>query len=792
MRASEPLVEPPATSGRHGLLVWTGVAVAAIAARVALWRSVFTSDGVRFLADGDPYYHVLRAQRLAEGVPHAAWQDPGLEHPLGAAIPWPPLLDEVLARIGSALAGGGPPSHAVNVVAAIAPVVLGVATVAATAWLAARLWGRAVAPGAALLVALAPVHVCASVVGRPDHHVVEVLLACLALAAWLDAWRSAAGTAASRAATLVAGLAVTAAFWVWPGSALDLALLASIAATAYIVLPGSDEAPARMTAALAGASGTAAVALAVTIAVFGAPGAIGVVRLTGVSGFHVLLCAGFAAFAFILASARRPVDVGARALVTIGAAVAAASAILAPSPAARAEVARALLAVGPRNPWYAAISEFHPILFSGASPLTKELWSALGWFGALPAFAILGVRELRDRWRALDRDRAAIVTLAAWAGVTAVLALARVRFAPYAAPPLAILAWLGIARRMRSPTGHASGIWGVAYPALAVAASCAGLLGFWRTYQSSAGNRAAPVLTWLSEQRDPVAARRGVLADWALGHHVQFFAHRPVVASPFGTELGGRGFEDAAAFFITADPTRAEALLDRRLVGYVLASDAWSEASAFPAFAAAGDEPVGELKHSVWKGLTFSPGPSYAGSMANRLHRLDGGPPGGVGSSLSRLRLLRESEPREGVVELKLYGVVAGASLLVSGAAPGTEVSVSARVRSDTGRVFTWSALASAAPDGHVAVRVPYATGPNGSCSAEEYVVSAGARRAAVNVPEGAVVDGSTLAVALPRDEPRRGERAHRDRTADGNRLGAAPRLLTPGSRRASRAPPGS
>ena len=56
--------------------------------RLAPWQSVFTPDGIRFFTI-DPYYHVLRAQRIVQDYPRVPWVDPMMNYPEGAPIIWP-------------------------------------------------------------------------------------------------------------------------------------------------------------------------------------------------------------------------------------------------------------------------------------------------------------------------------------------------------------------------------------------------------------------------------------------------------------------------------------------------------------------------------------------------------------------------------------------------------------------------------------------------------------------------------------------------------------------------------
>ncbi|MGA8893232.1 MAG: hypothetical protein WB493_16850, partial [Anaeromyxobacteraceae bacterium] len=142
------------SSNRWARVALVVVAVVAIAVRLLPWPQVFWSDGVRLMADGDTYYHALRAERIARDWPHVPWVDPGMNHPQGAAIPWPALLDQAIATI--AVFTGPPTTEHVATVAAVVPVVAGVLLVLATAALGAVLLGGPVWWDAALLVALLP------------------------------------------------------------------------------------------------------------------------------------------------------------------------------------------------------------------------------------------------------------------------------------------------------------------------------------------------------------------------------------------------------------------------------------------------------------------------------------------------------------------------------------------------------------------------------------------------------------------------------------------------------------
>jgi asparagine N-glycosylation enzyme membrane subunit Stt3 len=236
---------------RRPLVELAALAVVAAAVRLATWPQVFTGAGVRFVTDSDTYYHVLRAQQIVEHFPRFSRFDGGLNYPAGATVLWPPLFDYSIA-VPAWLLGGAPGT--VERVAAVLPLLLGVGTVLLFRSVARRFVGEA-AFTAALLLALSPGSVAYTLLGRPDQHAAEALLA-IALA---GGFLAAAESGRRRGAALVAGL-LAASFWTWQGSGLHLVLLGSVAAAWHTTGEG-----ARGSRALALCAGGAAVLLAVSL-----------------------------------------------------------------------------------------------------------------------------------------------------------------------------------------------------------------------------------------------------------------------------------------------------------------------------------------------------------------------------------------------------------------------------------------------------------------------------------------------------------------------------------------------
>jgi hypothetical protein len=142
--------------------------------------------------------------------------------------------------------------------------------------------------------------------------------------------------------------------------------------------------------------------------------------------------------------------------------------------------------------------------------------------------------------------------------------------------------------------------------------------------------------------------------------------------------------------------------------------------------------------------------------VPSRLYFFDGGSLAGQFSALGNYRLLSESPATVPVMQFtvskyKLFGVVPGAVLRTRGTTPGSTVSATVPVKTDSGRVFLWATWGVAGPSGDAAIRVPYASGRNGMVLAGRYAVSDGKRKREIPVSEPHVARGETISVDFSR-----------------------------------------
>jgi hypothetical protein len=250
--------------GRLRWGVWIVVALATAAVRLRLVDQL--QRGVRWtVASGDSWYHVRRAAwAAAHGqLPHF---DPWVHHPAGNWVVWPDGFDGLIALLARALGTAPDPDHAI--VAGIAVVTT---AAVATAVLAAEVSARLAAslspgawPGVAGLLAGLAVAVHGGLhnytqAGKIDHHAVEPLLTCAALAALLQALSAPRSWHPPLVAAACLGLVQA----MLPSSALTIGLVAAGTWLGWIAAADPLAASRPLAVAFAGAAAIGALLVAV-------------------------------------------------------------------------------------------------------------------------------------------------------------------------------------------------------------------------------------------------------------------------------------------------------------------------------------------------------------------------------------------------------------------------------------------------------------------------------------------------------------------------------------------------
>ena len=675
------------------------VVAVAFAARAVGFREVFAGGAIVFPV-GDPYYHLRRALYTMQHFPRPLLFDPLVGYPDGAAIPWPPLHDLLLAALGRAFGGT---VRDLELAAAWLPPVLGALTAVPVYAAGALFGGRRLALGAAAIYALLPAAIFYANVGDADHHCTVGLLGALWLLGALASARPSSARGARVAAQALVTAARTALLLVWPGSLLYVAL----ADGAQLAVEGLAGRVERLREHAAGLLASAALVAAV-VPGLGPP--VGGPFSAGALSW--LQPTAMVALALVMLGAaeverwRPAASVRARALRIALLGGAGGAALLA-LPVVREAVAHGLSFLGKSEPWAALNSEQLPLI----RPWLPHPWRLpiryFGGFGyLLPLVPFVAL------WRARDPGvREPALLLAAWTASFGLLAALQVRYGnDYAAAASIGFALLidearrALARVLPRPAALGA-------TALLVVATCGPLVSVaalpaWYELRAlpPLGD---PLLTTpdgslyrFAEQvreatpptpgfADPTERPAyGIVSPPNIGHVLHYVAERATTADNFGPYAGARHFEEAFAFPTLESEDEAVALAGRLGARYV---------------------------------VTMEYGLVAPKSLSQRLHREDGleregaprwehfrliteGPTGGMPLS----EMFHANVPA-GAVPYKLYEVVPGAVLEVAAPA-GTEVEASTAIRTPGGRRFVYRAHAPAGADGIARLRVPYAT----------------------------------------------------------------------------------
>jgi asparagine N-glycosylation enzyme membrane subunit Stt3 len=693
-----------------------------------------------------------------------------MNFPHGAEIPWPALFDFSIAGVAKAAGVTAGDREGVARVAALLALVVGVALLPLVAWLGKRLLGGGLWLDAALLVALLPANIRFGAVGAADQHGAELLFCCGIFLAFVSSWRGAGQAPPGRSTgPAVLGILMAAAFWNWLGSALYLLVLVGATGLWRVVGPAGDVVGRAMSRALLVGGGLAAVLLTVSIALFAPAGALLQGGLNGLTGLHVAMCGMVAIFGGLLLLANGVPGSGVRAgrLWQVASAAALALAPVLAVPAIRHGIARGLTALSRANPWYDSIVEYQPLLQSGTRTLHRDLVAAASALGlglfAMPFAAV----ALWRRWKESEADRPALFFLFFWGAVFLGLTAKAARFQLYLVIPMALwicaaLRELGAAAGRRAP-GRAAWLPFAIPVAGVVLVACTALgnafAGDYARQQPGFESDLIPALQWLRPVHGVDPSRPAVMAEWSLGHLIQYFARKPVIATPFGTEAtdagsrpprGSGGMKDWAAFLFAFRAEEAEAVLARRRVGFVVLRSPKNEVLTELGFAPPGTPAVGSLSFGWLGGPQPTLREDFSRLVASRLYYFDGMRASGDEPALGGFRLLYESPIVERIPNFppahlfKVFGVVPGARIVLRGGAPGSAVTARVRIQTNQNRIFEWATRAPVDEAGRGELRLPYVTGPNGLVQAGPYRLTDGVHGGSLVLDEKDVAGGET------------------------------------------------
>jgi len=675
--------------------------------------------------DPDSLHQLRRIERIFREGPPAAERDAELSWPDGSALPAPPYYPLVAWSLLAPFAPEDAKARRgwLEEHACMLPAVFGVLAGLVGAWAALELLGLGAAAFVGLSLAVAPGAIHYSCVGNGDYQSWSLLLGLAQLGLLSSVLKRGVlerrGPALGWGAVLGAwhGLAIGS----WTPALIQLVIADAALAVCIVVHTRSRRLATLPFFGLA-LHLSALVVLAPAIA--SSPWRlIAPWQVVCLSWFHAAyLLLGAAVFAGLIPW-RRPSYpwIVAGVLTALGAACW----LLEIGPAAA--LGEAFSWAGAENVFMSQVAESAPLVGAGG---WSKLFLYVGYGAllaplALPALAWTAWRERRLEWTPW------CLALLAFG----VMAAAQMRFAELVVAPLALAIAascnaIGRRLRLRLPA------WGAL--ALAVLAALGlhwigvrstiqrGLEG--KPFTEALAKRSARMLAdWLRQGSPP---RSAVMAVWNFGHLIQWAAERPIVSSNYGLYVGREPFLDSLRFFAGDDAGRAEDLLARRDVRYVLITTDFERLwGTFAAALAMPSSPQG-----------------YSRSIGARL--LGAGPP------LDFLRIVHASplpDPRrtppgssDPIPSGLLLERVPGAWIEAHGT-PGALLELSARLRVGS-LAFSYAVSAAAGADGVARVRTPYACEPVGELTGlGPFEVRFAGSSSSVDVRESDVRSGTVI-----------------------------------------------
>lgn len=660
----------------------------------------------------DSYDHLRRISLGMATFPKIPVFDSYYGYPVGTGQIWAPLFDYLITILTLAVGLGKGDEQTARFLGFWLPPVLSSFTVFMVYAVGKRLFGKTAGLVAALIIALLPGHILYSFVSELDHHVAEPMVS-LAIFSSLLKEVQIQERGSKKIFFPMTGLWMAIGILIWRGSLIFWGI-ALLSLAVHIFFGARSRENSKKVAYYAMKVCLLSAALLAPACIFDVWQAAGVVSFNIVSWFHIIFLLVFALLYYLLSliSNRRnisiPVVFGFFPLVSI---------LVFILPAGRkfiVEFVSGLAVIGGRDPWLDSISELRPILFpNGKLDLlhATETLSIIYWL-----FPVLLITRFRN-WKKDNSSSFGCCLFLVWGATFWLLPLFRERYVHLTAIVIAIGGGLifSTISEYASKRGKAAAgtiLLILLFPSVPFLARIpeVGLPSYER-YDLQAA------MKWLRERtpktsyfENPVQAPEyGVISDWGVGALINYVAQRPTVATNFGWET--HGLFESAAFLTLSDPNLAERILLDNNVRYIFLSELNQNLPRLKEIVEFG------LKKGKLKLALFPSAPPYM-TMYHRLYVRDGSSyeaPDIKVEGLCNYRLIYESpngftNPEIGFLSYyKIFEYIPGA--IVQGeTAPGQDVAIRLKLRSNTGRMFIYTNTSLSNSDGVFQIQVPYST----------------------------------------------------------------------------------
>ena len=700
----------------------------------------------------DSYDHLRRIVWTTNHFPSTFQMNFYQGFPEGTPNLWPPLIHLVVAGCSLVLGLGTPSLSLIEWVAAIFPAVIGALCIFPVFSIGKQLGGRLTGVFAALTLTFLPAHITLTLFGMIDNNAVEPFLAALLFATATPyilsqdnstdkidlpghAWFS------FDLCVLKKGIIIGVVGWVflftWRGAIMFHLIIIGFGVIQAFIYSQRKASHTHYFLMLATACAFWAIATFpfVIIETWGAQNSF---KVGTISWFHVLVSTCATLFFLLFANSKTSKFIIKHRQLAWGTCIATLILVFVWAVTIKnnsfnsQDVDLFRLFLGQNNLW--GIAEFSNMIWNGNSFHTDSAFYYFVWASLIApiVWLILCIRSLSNRF---SPDNFSFFLF--WSLILLIIGIMRIRFVALSAIPVALL--IGLLANYISRYIILSR-WKISGAFLALVITTAILSPAWATittlpktnYKLPMTEDLFSALKWMRVNTPPTGVydepwlkpKYGVLASWDFGSWIEYIAHRPAVATPWGDEA--YGLIPQAQFFLSTDNNEADAILKKNQVKYVIISNTMGKIKHFAGMLGVPhNQYYSEVKNASGK-IVDTVNAKGIKLVSLRLFLNDGLPLTGISLNENppeNLRLIHESSgtidmvgTQKKISRIKIFERVAGA-VLTGNATAGELIKIEIDLSSNRGRNFTWATVVKADVSGTFTATVPYSTTTNNNAT---------------------------------------------------------------------------
>ncbi len=706
--------------------------------RLFTYPQVFKSGRIIFL-ETDPYYHMWRVFSYISTFPKTFLFDPYINYPQGALVGWPPLFDQCIALVSMIVGLGKPGVYLIESVGAFMPVMLGVFSIISVYYIAKEIFNERIALYSSLLLAVMPAHSQISFLGFTDHHVAEVLLSVLAYLFFIKSLKN-----GSLRFSVLSGIIMGISFLTWIGAPIFVGILLLYAVIQFILDKKSDVESGYLITIVS----VSFLTTFFIILVFYLWTPWQRIITTGTLSYFQLIYVATSAVLFLFLGLISNLMKNQKwyyypfLIIVLTASLFLLLTTVIPSfyESLSGGIGYLLRDV----PVLKQISEAQPLFYTyDGKFLGWQMFSNPVWYSFTFSFYIAMIGFVYFLYSHPNGKEKFFFLV--WTLIVLGLALSQRRFTYTLAINIAILSGFFIdkIKSLSLKPFYIVAVLFLVIPNISVAYDMS-------RYPPKPSDDWYDSLKWLKENTPDTGINQqqyGIMTWWDYGNWILYISKRPVVANNF--QIGG---DEAAKFFVAADETLANTIMDKRKARYIVVDRKMGLnkfiqdnqpviKGTFMAVASFADKNI-----TIYLDKYGLPNKNYFQTMYARMHVLDG-------NGLKNYRMIYESNETHFNLfdrpsqDIKIFEYVKGAKII--GKAPSMEiVSLSGIIITNRKRIFNYIQETKADEKGYFEFTVPYSNdSPYATRLLKGYELKYANSSRSTKVSENDILNGNTIMV---------------------------------------------